>query len=157
MQLEMLKIFTEYHVAMTRRVWDSIDQISNEQFLADDKYSRGSIRNLMVHLTSTDRRWLAGLKNQPDVGHLKFEDYPSRAAAHELFESVAVDLTEYVSRLREEEVGQNPEHVSGPRWQILLHMINHGTDHRSTVLQKLTEYGAPVFDQDLISWLWSRK
>ena len=97
---------------MTGRVWDSIDQISDEQFLADDKYSRGSIRNLMVHLTSTDRRWLAGLKNQPDVGHLKFEDYPSRAAARELFESVAVDLTEYVSRLSEEELGQNPVHVS---------------------------------------------
>jgi uncharacterized damage-inducible protein DinB len=157
MQLEMLKIFTEYHAAMTRRVWDSIERISEEQFLADDKYSRGSIRNLMVHLASTDRRWLAGLKNQPDVGHLKFEDYPSRAAARELFESVADDLTEYVSRLREEELGQNPVHVSSPRWQILLHMINHGTDHRSTVLQKLTEYRAPVFDQDLISWLWSRK
>jgi uncharacterized damage-inducible protein DinB len=155
--LDLIKTYTQYHAAMTRRVWDSIERISEEQFLADDKYSRGSIRNLMVHLASTDRRWLAGLKNQPDVGHLKFEDYPSRAAARELFESVAVDLTEYVSRLDEGEVGQNPEHVSSPRWQILLHMINHGTDHRSTVLQKLTEYGAPVFDQDLITWLWSRK
>jgi hypothetical protein len=37
------------------------------------------------------------------------------------------------------------------------HLVNHGTDHRSTVLQKLTEFGAPTFDQDFIIWMWSRK
>jgi uncharacterized damage-inducible protein DinB len=41
---------------ITRRVWDTIREIADEQFLADDAYSRGSIRNLMVHLASTDRR-----------------------------------------------------------------------------------------------------
>jgi uncharacterized damage-inducible protein DinB len=52
---------------------------------------------------------------------------------------------------------QNATGSPGPRWQILLHIINHGTDHRSTMLQKLAEYGAPTFDQDLVFWLWSRK
>jgi hypothetical protein len=54
MQLEMIKLFIEYHVDMTRRVWDSVDKISEEQFLSDYSYSRGSIRNLMVHLAGTD-------------------------------------------------------------------------------------------------------
>jgi uncharacterized damage-inducible protein DinB len=155
--VEILKTFTEYHIAITHRVWESIDQITDEQFLADDSYSRGSIRNLMVHLSSTDRRWLAGLRNQPDVGHLKFEEFPTRASAQEVFEAVANDLMDYVRHLNEEELVQNANNIPGPRWQILLHMINHGTDHRSTVLQKLTEYGAPAFDQDLMFWLWSRK
>jgi len=82
MELELIKTFIEYHIDMTRRVWDSINQITEEQFLADDVYSRGSIRNLMVHLASTDRRWPVGLKNQPDIGHLNFEDYSTRAEAH---------------------------------------------------------------------------
>lgn len=155
--VDMIKVLTEYHIATTRRVWESIGQISEEQFLADDAYSRGSIRNLMVHLTSTDRRWFAGLKNQPDVGHLEFEDYPTRASAQEVFETVANGLMDYVTHLNEEELAQNANNIPGPRWQILLHLINHGTDHRSTVLQKLTGYGAPAFDQDLVFWLWSRK
>ena len=155
--IDIIKTMIEYHIATTRRVWESIDRISDEQFLADDAYSRGSIRNLMVHLASTDRRWLTGLKNLPDVGHLKFEDYPTRVAAREAFESVADDLTDYVNHMSEEELSQNSNGSPGPRWQILLHMINHGTDHRSTVLQKLTEYGAPTFDQDLVFWLWSKK
>lgn len=157
MELELIKTFIEYHLATTRRVWDSIDQINEEQFLADDTYSRGSIRNLMVHLASTDRRWLAGLKNAGDVGHLKFEDFPTRAAAREAFEQAAKDLNEYVNSVNEEEMGQNPNNLPNPRWIFLLHMVNHGTDHRATVLQRLTEFGAPTFDQDFIIWMWSKK
>lgn len=157
MELELIKTFIEYHLDMTRRVWDSIDQITDEQFLADDAYSRGSIRNLMVHLVSTDRRWLSGLKNGPDVGHLKFEDYPTRAAVRELFETVAKDFSEYMGEVTEEKLIQKPPEFTHPRWAVLLHLVNHGTDHRSTVLQKLTELGAPTFDQDFIIWLWSRK
>ena len=157
MSLQMIKTFIEYHIDMTRRVWELIDRITDEQFLADDVYSRGSIRNLMVHLVSTDRRWLSGLKNGPDVGHLKFEDYPTRIAARELFDAVAKDFSNYTNVATEEELNQKPPEFTHPRWAVLLHLVNHGTDHRSTVLQKLTELGAPTFDQDFIIWLWSRK
>ena len=157
MELELIKTFVEYHIDITRRVWDSIEQITEEQFLADDPYSRGSIRNLMVHIASTDRRWLEGLKNQPDVGHLNFPDYSTRGSARQVFENVAKDLAEYVNPLGIEALTQNPNDVPAPRWTLLLHLINHGTDHRSTVLQRLTELGAPSFDQDFILWLWSRK
>ena len=97
MELELVKTFIEYHIDMTRRVWDSINQITDEQFLADDAYSRGSIRNLMMHLASTDRRWPVGLKNQPDIGHLNFEDYSTRADAYQVFEQATRDLSEYAN------------------------------------------------------------
>jgi uncharacterized damage-inducible protein DinB len=156
MQLELIQTFIEYHLDMACRVWDSINYITEEQFLADDTYSRGSVRNLMVHLASTDRRWLAGLKNAEEAGHLRFEDYSTRAEAHQVFEQVAQDLSEYVTALTEEELNQNPNDISNPRWQVLLHLVNHGTDHRSTVLQRLHEFGAPTFDQDFIMWIWRK-
>jgi uncharacterized damage-inducible protein DinB len=157
MSVEMIQLFIEYHIDMTRRVWDAINEITDEQYLADDAYSRGSIRNLMVHLASTDRRWLAGLKNLEDVGHLKFEDYTTRAQARVVFEDVLKDLTEYASTLTEADLNTANDRINQPRWQIYLHIINHGTDHRSTVLQRLHEFGAPTFDQDFIMWLWERK
>ncbi|GAB1470896.1 hypothetical protein MASR2M66_17740 [Chloroflexota bacterium] len=157
MELELIKTYIEYHIDVSRRVWDLIDQITDEQFLADDAYSRGSIRNLMIHLVSTDRRWLAGLKNLEDVGHLKFEDYSTRAEVRQVFEQVGRDLSEYANSLSAEELDQNPNDVPNPRWAVILHIINHGTDHRSTVLQRLHELVVPTFDQDFIMWLWSRK
>lgn len=157
--IDVIKTYVEYHSAMTRRLWESIDRISEEQFLADDACSRGSIRNLMVHLTNTDRSWLAGLKNLPDVRDQlkKYEEYPNRLSVRVYWDSVARDLAEYVTHLGETEVNQNHADIPGPRWEVLLHIVNHGTDHRSTVLQKLTEYGAPTFDQDFIMWLADTK
>jgi uncharacterized damage-inducible protein DinB len=156
LSVDLTKTFVEYHIDMTCRVWDSIDQITDEQFVTDDVYSRGSIRNLMVHLASTDRRWLAGLKNLEDVGHLKFEDYATRAQARAEFERVTKDLTDYTATLTEADLNSPNDKINQPRWQIWLHIINHGTDHRSTVLQRLHEFGAPTFDQDFVIWLWRK-
>ena len=157
---DLFKLFVEYHVDMTHHVWDSIDKITEEQFLADDAYSRGSIRNLMVHLTNTDSNWLAGLKNIPedqDAPRKNSEDYPDRAEVRAYWEETAKDMKDYLETVTEIELDENPTDIPNPRWQVLLHMINHGTDHRSTILQKLHELGAPTFDQDFILWLWSRK
>lgn len=61
----MVRTLVNSHAAMTRRVWDSIGQIREELSLSEDANSRGSIRNLLVHLASTDCRWLSGLNNEP--------------------------------------------------------------------------------------------
>jgi uncharacterized damage-inducible protein DinB len=155
--LNMIRYYIDYHIAITRQIWESIDQLTEEQFLQEDTYSRGSIRNLMVHLASTDRRWLAGLKNQPDVGHRRSEDYPDRTSGRALFENVAKGLADYMAALNEAELEQSPANIPASRMLVLMHMVNHGTDHRSTVLHKLNEFGASTFDQDFISWLWKKK
>ena len=156
--VEMFQKLFEYNYAMTRRVWDSIDQITEKQFLQDDAYSRGSIRNLMAHLLHTDRRWLTGLKNLPDIrGQLKkYEEYLDRASLRADWEEVARDMTEYLDHLTDTELFENPAEIPAARWQVLLHVANHGTDHRATILQKLHEFGAPTFDQDFVLWLWGR-
>src|SRR5512133_436042 len=97
--LDLVYNYIDYHCSMMRRVLESAAQISNEQFIQDDAYSRGSIRNLMVHLISTDRRWLAGLKNLPDVGHLNFADYPNVESVRAVFEQIAKELTDFVASL----------------------------------------------------------
>lgn len=159
MNLEVIKTFTQYHLDMTRRVWESIDHIAEEQFLLNDAYSRGSLRNLMVHLAATDSNWLAGLKNIPedqDPPARTLEDYSSRAIAREFWDNTAKDVADYIETLTEEKLNENPVDIPHARWQVLLHMINHGTDHRSTILQRLHELGAPTFEQDFIFWLWSK-
>lgn len=157
MKLDLIKLYIEYHIDTTRRVWDSIEQITEEQFLADNIYSHGSIRNLMVHLTSVERHWLAGLKNQEDVPHLQQESYDRIIKAREIFEIVSKDLANYVSSSTDDDLNKPTDKLSEPAWQILLHLVNHGTDHRAIVLHKLTELGAPTFEQDFILWLWNKK
>jgi uncharacterized damage-inducible protein DinB len=154
--LEMISSLVEYHCEFTRRVWESIGLITEEQFTQQDAYSHGSIRNLMVHLSSTDRRWLAGLKNLPDVGHVNFDHYPDRKSARAFFEQVAAELMAYVKTLDESGLNNQPTGLPATRWQVLVHQVNHGTDHRATVLQKLHALSVPTYGQDFIMWLWKK-
>jgi uncharacterized damage-inducible protein DinB len=156
--IEMVRTFIEYDQDMTRRVWASIERITDEQFTADDDYSRGSIRNLMVHLAHTNTRWLNGLKNLPDIQDqlAPYESYTDRRSVRTYWDSVSKDLTEYVQGLTEEELQSNPVDIPGPRWEVLLHLVNHGTDHRATILHRLQEFGAATFDQDFILWIAAR-
>ena len=153
--VDMIRSFIDYDIAMTSRVWDSIGTITGAQFVADDSYSRGSIRNLMVHLTHTELRWLTGLKNLPDEPDklVPYASYADRAAVRLYSDAVVAQLAAYVGSLTEAELNEPPADIPSPRWGVLLHLVNHGTDHRATVLQKLHELGAPTFDQDYILWL----
>jgi uncharacterized damage-inducible protein DinB len=61
-----------------------------------------------------------------------------------------------VAALSESELEQNPDNVPASRWQVLMQLVNHGTDHRATILQALHALEAPTFEQDFILWLWHR-
>jgi uncharacterized damage-inducible protein DinB len=39
-------------------------------------------------------------------------------------------------------------------WQVLLHVVNHGTDHRAQVLRILHDFGAPTTAQDYIFYVY---
>ena len=42
-----------------------------------------------------------------------------------------------------------PGHYNGVSvWQVLFHVLNHGTDHRAQLLAMVAQFEAPTFDQD---------
>ena len=43
-----------------------------------------------------------------------------------------------------------------PMWQILVHVVNHATDHRSQILAGLHTLGAPTVEQDMIFYFWEQ-
>ncbi len=66
------------------------------------------------------------------------------------------ELLDYVRTLDEAKALGTPPGLYGPAWQVLLHLGNHGTDHRAQVLRALQAFGAPTFDQDFILYQWFR-
>ena len=50
-----------------------------------------------------------------------------------------------------------PEPKQTTRREVLIHVVNHGTDHRAQILARLHELGAPTLEQDLMLYLWERE
>jgi uncharacterized damage-inducible protein DinB len=155
---DCIRTMIAYHHALYDRLWDSIMHLTDEQFRQTVDYSHGSIRNHMVHVATVDARWLYGLEGRPEARrfHLDPTNYPTRQETRTLWDSTAQDMMEYVASLDDTALEKQPPGMGGPVWQVLLHVVNHGTDHRAQVLRILHDFGAPTFDQDLIFHVWSR-
>jgi uncharacterized damage-inducible protein DinB len=157
-EVEMLQTMVDYHHALYGKLWDSIMHLTDEQFVEPLAYSRGSIRDQMVHVANTDARWLRGLQEDPTARSLRFDpaEYDTRERALALWEQVSAELAAYMATLDEAAVAHILAGIGAPAWQVVLHVVNHGTDHRAQILRALYDLGAPTFDQDLILYLRTR-
>ena len=158
-----IAMLIRYHYSAFERVWESAMTLTVEQFLMENNYSLRSVRNHLAHCANVDDRWLARLKREAPPARLVAQDYPNQAALRLQWDAVRSRVSAYVTQLTNEEL-QTPVPVElsdrfpAPRkfarWEILLHMINHGSDHRAQILARLHELGAPTFEQDLMLHWW---
>lgn len=153
-----------YHYGMFERVWACAHELTAKQFVAEFDYSVGSVRNHIVHCLNVDGRWLARLKGDAPPLRLNPTDYPDQDALRDRWDFVRQRVLAYVDSLTEQDLnesvqvkleGRNLEARRFRRWEILLHMANHGTDHRAQILARLHELGAETIEQDLILHWWA--
>lgn len=165
MMLKAVRSLVDYHYAAYDRVWSSVMELSREQFVQEYDYSLGSVRNQLVHVMNVDDRWLSRLQQQRPTQVLEFADFKEQQSVRREWESIRQRVQNYVHGLSREKLEQSVElHFPGrggrhhnTRWQILLHMVNHGTDHRAQILALLHDLGGETFEQDLILHLWSQE
>jgi uncharacterized damage-inducible protein DinB len=149
----VIRTMIEYHVESNRRLWQHLlEHVSDEQFVEPVGFSLGSLRHQVVHLAATDRYWLHDIQVKPVTG-LEPADYPTRESFDEAFASNQQALLDYVQALTDAELVEAPAGLVETRWEALLHVCNHGTDHRAQILSVLHGLGLPTFEQDLGDYL----
>ena len=163
MNVEYIRALYDYNRWAHDRVWECALQLTNEQFTRNIGYSWGSVRNQFVHVMSVDARWFARLKGDPIPDHLQDTDYPTHETVRAKWDEVASYARSYLDVVTEDAISQNIVYntrsggpKSGFNWQILLHVVNHGTDHRAQILAMLHQLGAPTIAQDLMFYFWEQ-
>ncbi len=68
----------EYNVWAFDLVWDCVEELSDEQFCQEVDYSRGSIRNQMVHVISTCERWFERIQGRAGAGLFGQRGFPDQ-------------------------------------------------------------------------------
>jgi uncharacterized damage-inducible protein DinB len=155
--LPILRTMLHYHFAATRRTWDLVQgSVGEEEFRRELGFSWGSLRNELLHIAFVDRGWLAGLRGEADPPDEPFDGFRNMAQARAAAETSLAALESYAAGLTDGELEELAAGLPGTRWQILLHVANHGTDHRGRVVCLLKALGKPGFDQDLVHHLRGR-
>ena len=165
MDSRTIKTIFDYHYGMFDSVWACAAQLSPAQFVEDNGYSLGSVRNHLVHCMNVDDRWLARLQETTLPEVLDEAAFPHRESIRPQWDAVRERVLAYVTGLTPAELdasisvslsGRYSEPQRCRRRDVLLHMVNHGTDHRAQILARLHELGAQTLEQDLMLYLWDR-
>jgi uncharacterized damage-inducible protein DinB len=160
---EAVRKLFDYTYWAFERVWDCVVQLTDEQFTQDIGYSFGSIRNLVVHLMSSHHRWMKRLQGVEIPPHLAFEEYATRAATRAKWDKAKSEFINYVYSLDQTQLDEKVHYeIAGRgirsddyRWELLMHLANHATDHRAQILAILHHhFGVKTVEQDLIFYLW---
>lgn len=159
MDANAFRHFYEYHFSENRKMWDTcITSLSQEQFTQDAGYSHGSVRNQVVHLVSVDDTWFSALRDVEIPETLNPADFNDRDTLRAHWDVVEQQMRDYLSKLQDEQLFEKPfadgEDKDLILWQVLLHVANHGTDHRAQLLRTLNELGVKTTSQDYIFYVY---
>jgi uncharacterized damage-inducible protein DinB len=135
----MLQIQLRYTDWASRLLVEAAGALTQDELTRDFGTADKSVLGTLVHVFAADRIWYSRVVGPPQDYFTRPEDYtldvlrgewPRLLERWQAFaEGIGQETVESVIRykdLRGNEHGQ-------PLWQILLHMVNHGTHHRGQV------------------------
>jgi uncharacterized damage-inducible protein DinB len=131
----------------TRRVLDTLDGLDDAVWSrANDLGDRG-LGGILVHHLGASVRWRIWLDTQGHGPELELEPLPTIEELRERWEAEWIAVDAWQSTWSEPLVEHPLEVV--PVWQMLVHVVNHGTQHRSEAAALLTAQGRSPGELDL--------
>jgi uncharacterized damage-inducible protein DinB len=148
----------EYHFAENRKLWNYfVLPLTQEQFVQDTNYSQGSVRNQLVHLMNVDDAWFSDLSSVEGLEELRPAELEDRHSIRSHWDQVEQKMRDYLANLRDDMLFDKPlqgEDKDLILWQVLLHVVNHGTDHRAQILRLIHDFGMDTPPQDYVFYLY---
>lgn len=161
MNANAFRHFYDYHFMENHKIWDSVTKLSLEQFTQPAGYSHGSVRDQVVHIMEVDEGWFTELRGGefPEPFPSSSDGSDDREAIRARWDRIEESMHEYLAGLRDDMLFDKP--IKEPDedkdlivWQVLLHVANHGTDHRAQVLRLLNDLGVETSYQDYIFYAY---
>jgi uncharacterized damage-inducible protein DinB len=159
MNADAFRHFYDYHFTENRKIWDHVTQLTPEQFTQPVDYSHGSVRDQVVHLMSCDDTWFSELRGVVPSEPVPPTDSDDRQIIRAQWDRIEQSMRDYLAQLRDDMLLKKP--IEEPEedkdltvWQVLLHVANHGTDHRAQILRLLNDLGLKTEYQDYIFYVY---
>jgi uncharacterized damage-inducible protein DinB len=151
----------DYSAWANRRILDAAQGLSQEQFTAPAGLDYGSLRGTLVHILSAETTWRKRCQEGASPSSSLVEDeFPTLAILRGRWMEAEQAMRGFLTSLTDDDFQRTIHYrttkgvpYEDPLWQLLLHVINHGTQHRAEAAITLTQYGCSPGNVDLIVFL----
>ena len=156
---EILTLY-QYNTWANARILNAASNVTPEQFLAPAPFSHGDLRGTLVHTLFAEWIWRRRWEGHSPTEWLTPEDFPALDTLRSRWtieEQVLMAFVENISEpdldstIRFSRMGGEPR--ENTLWHLMVHLVNHGTQHRSEAAAMLTEFGYSPGDIDFIIYL----
>jgi uncharacterized damage-inducible protein DinB len=166
-----IKLLYDFNYWANGRILSSACGVSPEQYIAATDFGIGfkSLRGTLNHILDAEwswrLRWETFLNaplsaNESDTVTLSEAQLPTLSALQDLWRLEEAAMRAYINRLSDEQVNgivRYPLPTGGVRerilWHSLIHLVNHGTQHRGEAAALLTAYGQSPGELDFNMFL----
>jgi uncharacterized damage-inducible protein DinB len=158
--------FYDYNYWATRRILAASLHVSLEQFLAPSVHSFGSLRGTLVHTLDSECGWrmLCQHGTLAAFEDLKEEAFPTFDLLEQRWDEEERAMRDYLAGLTDDDLAGYVRYTTDEGhkrerllWHCLVHVVNHGTQHRSEAAAILTEYGHSPGELDFTVFLNERR
>ena len=147
----------EYNSWGNRRVLGATAGLSPGQLTRDLRSSFPSVLDTLVHTMGAEWIWLSRWKGTSPTGLPAEWGFPTHEELSSRWTSIDQELMDFASALTPEQLAApvayrntGGEPYSAPLWQLMRHLVNHGSYHRGQVVTLLRQLGAEAVATDLV-------
>jgi len=138
---------------------DTAETVSPGQFTAHADHSHGSLRGTLVHTFDAEESWRTRMTEGHSTPDVLEEDFPDVASLRARWQTEQATMNAFIASLKDEDLGRTIRYTAGDQeyqrvlWHCIVHMIDHGTQHRSEAAAILTGFGRSPGDVHFMLWI----
>lgn len=154
MQADDVRWLFAYDRWATRRVLTALDGLDDSAWTRRDVVGERSLGDVLVHQLGAAQRWRVSFQTGGDddaeYPAPEKEPLPSVDELRQRWEREWAVVDAWLPSVTDEFIAHI--HNGVPIWQMLVHVVNHGTQHRAEVALLLTADGRSPGDLDMIDY-----
>ena len=153
-----LTLLLDFHYWARDRVLDAVALLTPEQYSRALGSSFPSVRDTLVHTYSAEWIWYQRWQGTSPSSHLDPADYPDVDALRTAWRLHETRMRGYLATLDDASINGVLDYKAfggqafrSAIWEMIQHVVNHGTYHRGQVTTMLRQLGAaPAKSAELI-------
>jgi len=156
---QYLRHMYDYTYWANRRYLAVAERLTDEQLRRKQGHSWDSVYGVLLHMLSSETRWLLRWHGESPSSHLSPDDFPTLASVQEKWAAVEQEMGDFLAEQTERTLEDHVSYANFqgqtyhlPLWQFMAHIVNHETHHRGELAAMFALMNIPHPEEEAVQY-----